>query len=127
MNDPLTFTIEDNYLIFTLSGDLNAEVLPRFKENIEAWKKTLLKESEEGKRPANVLVDASRVTEHYHAGVLTELTGLTKWSRSYIRKTAVFGLPEILRVSGEMVKLLSGRDNMEFFKTKDEAIDWFAT
>lgn len=128
MTDPLTFTVGDDYLLFTLSGELNAEALPKLKENIEAWKKTLLKESEEGKKKVRVLADASGVTEHYHSGALTEITTLTKWSKQYIEKTAVYGLPEILRVSGAMIKLLGNRqDDMEFFTSKEEAVKWLIT
>lgn len=124
MNDPLSFSKKDDCLLLAFSGDLDLEALPQLKENIETWKKFLLTESEEGAKKMNVLVDASGMSGSYHVSALNEIVSMVKWDHDYIHKTAVFGVPEIVRVSAAMIKLLGGRDNMNFFKSKEEALSW---
>lgn len=124
MNDLLTVSVEKDYLRMEIAGDLNNDALPCLRENIDAWKKVLINETNGGKNKIRVLVDASGTTERYHPSALTELTNMAKWNQDYVEKSAIFGIPEVLRVSAAIIKTMAGRSNMELFRKEEDAIEW---
>jgi hypothetical protein len=48
------------------------------------------------------------------------------FNRPYIRQGAVIGLDGIKRIMVNSILKISGRSNMKFFKTREEAITWLA-
>jgi hypothetical protein len=47
-------------------------------------------------------------------------------NRPYIRQGAVIGLDGIKRIMVNSILKMSGRSNMKFFRTRDEAMKWLA-
>jgi hypothetical protein len=48
------------------------------------------------------------------------------FNRPYIRQGAVIGLDGIKRIMVNSILKISGRSNMKFCKTREEAITWLA-
>jgi hypothetical protein len=48
------------------------------------------------------------------------------FNRPYIRQGAVTGLDGIKRIMVNSILKISGRNNMKFFRTRDEAVQWLA-
>jgi hypothetical protein len=48
------------------------------------------------------------------------------FNRPYVRQGAVIGLDGIKRIMVNSVLKMSGRNNMKFFHTRDEALKWLA-
>jgi hypothetical protein len=49
------------------------------------------------------------------------------FNRPYIRQGAVIGLDGIKRIMVNSILKMSGRNNMKFFRTRDDAVKWLAT
>jgi hypothetical protein len=48
------------------------------------------------------------------------------FNRPHIRLGAVIGLDGIKRIMVNSILKMSGRHNMKFFRTRDEAVKWLA-
>jgi hypothetical protein len=48
------------------------------------------------------------------------------FNRPHIRQGAVIGLDGIKRIMVNSILKISGRNNMKFFRTRDEAVKWLA-
>jgi hypothetical protein len=48
------------------------------------------------------------------------------FNRPYVRQGAVIGLDGIKRIMVNSILKMSGRNNMKFFRTRDEAVEWLA-
>jgi hypothetical protein len=46
------------------------------------------------------------------------------FNRPHVRQGAVIGLDGIKRIMVNSILKISGRNNMKFFRTKDEAVEW---
>ncbi len=122
--DPLTTEIHpDGYMVMTLSGDLSNERIETLHANVHTAVQ-MSKVYAETKGKPNILFDMSTFTGDYSVSALQVMVKFAEDTRPYARKVACFGGPDIGRIAGEMVVALSGRDNIQFFKTKEEALPW---
>lgn len=123
-SDPLTTEIHpDGYMVMTLSGKLSSDVLQTLHANARTATQMSRVYAETKGKP-NILFDMSNFTGDYSVSALQEMVKFAEDTRPYANKVACFGGPEVGRVAGEMVVALSGRDNIQFFKTKEEALAW---
>jgi hypothetical protein len=49
------------------------------------------------------------------------------FNRPYIKRGAVIGLDGIKRIMVNSILKMSGRNNMKFFRTRDDAVQWLAS
>ncbi|MDR1249621.1 MAG: hypothetical protein LBK63_09995 [Treponema sp.] len=54
------------------------------------------------------------------------VVGWMDFNRPYIKQGAVIGMDGIKRIMVNSILKMSGRSNMKFFRTKDEAVQWLA-
>lgn len=122
--DPLSTEIHpDGYMIMTLSGDLSNERLDILHQNVHTAVQ-MSKVFAETKGKPNILFDMSTFSGNYSVNALQAMVKFAEDTRPYARKVACFGGPDIGRIAGEMVVALSGRDNIQFFKDKEAALQW---
>jgi hypothetical protein len=62
----------------------------------------------------------------YDSETKTIIAGWMDFNRLYIRQGAVIGLDGIKRIMVNSILKMSGRSNMKFFRTRDEAVKWLA-
>lgn len=124
-DEPLTTTISpDGYMLMTLSGGLSNDVAEPLRVSVRvATQMTKNYFSESGRKP-RILFDMTTFTGEYSVATLEIMIEFAKETKPYVYRTACFGGPVIGQAAGEMVAALSGRDNIHFFKTRDEALAW---
>jgi hypothetical protein len=62
----------------------------------------------------------------YDSETKTIIAEWMDFNRPYIRQGAVVGLDGIKRIMVNSILKMSGRGNMKFFRTRDEAVQWLA-
>ncbi|HEY0220693.1 MAG TPA: STAS/SEC14 domain-containing protein, partial [Candidatus Paceibacterota bacterium] len=70
------------------------------------------------------LIDISNLKTRIIGEAIEALIELAKRNKDLVDKTAVLGGSEKLKIVGETIAALSGRENIKFFDTKEQAIDW---
>ncbi len=112
----------DNMLLITIEGDINDDNLPALKADITRAAAIVRKESEKALRPLPALVDVSQLNRAYSAEAIELLAEFEKNNRPYITHTAVFGADIKIKFTGEIISAISGRKNISFYNTKEEAL-----
>jgi hypothetical protein len=112
----------DNILFITIKGDITDDNLPMLKADITHGAEIIRKESEKALRPLPALVDVSGLNRTYSAEAIELLAEFEKNNRPYITHTAVFGADIKIKFTGEIVSAISGRKNISFYNTKEEAL-----
>jgi hypothetical protein len=99
-----------------------------FKNNAQFWEFiTYAKEIIQKYPKGNSLFSITNVE-----GVLYDSetkTIIAEWmdvNRPYVRQGAVIGLDGIKRIMVNSILKMSGRNNMKFFRARDEAVQWLA-
>lgn len=112
----------DNMLLITIKGDITEDNLPVLKADITCAETTIREESEKALRPLPALVDVSTLNRAYSAEAIELLAEFEKTNRPYITHTAVFGADIKIKFTGEIVSAISGRKNISFYNSKEEAL-----
>jgi hypothetical protein len=55
------------------------------------------------------------------------VAGWVDFNRPYVRQGAVLGLDGIRRIMANSALKMGGRNNMRFFRSREEAVKWLAT
>ena len=112
----------DNALFITIKGDITEDNLPVLKDDIVRGATTIREESEKALRPLPALVDVSGLNRAYSAEAIELLAEFEKNNRPYITHTAVFGADIKIKLTGEIISAISGRKNISFYNSKEEAV-----
>ncbi|MFC1630301.1 STAS/SEC14 domain-containing protein [Patescibacteria group bacterium] len=62
----------------------------------------------------------------YNSEAFLVLTDLMKFNEKYVSKSATFGGDEFIIAAQDALLALSGRNNMKYFKTNEEALEWIS-
>ena len=110
----------------TIGGDLNSEA----KEKIELWMtdvKKVIKDLYDKKGEQVLCLVDIKDLKTYHPDVLLTLAGLMKENEPYVLRTATFGGSKSITMAEDVVIALSGRNNLQAFDTKEQAVNWLRT
>ena len=126
MNKILKATLqpENNCLLLEVSGDVVQANIEEFKADLAEASTLIVNEYHARNKPVHVLLDMTNFTGNYCLEALSLFTGFAKTNKSFIEKTASFGGSDKVKMAGEIVITLSGRDNIKIFNTKEEALAW---
>jgi hypothetical protein len=121
-------------IIFARDTHLNEEALAeQEKKKVQVMYSLLLQKFDKSlneelyhahNKPLHVLLDMTNFTGNYCLEALSLFTGFAKTNKSFIERTASFGGSDKVKMAGEIVITLSGRDNIKIFNTKEEALNW---
>ncbi len=109
-------------LSITIKGDITEDNLPTLRSDITRGADFIRRESEKALRPLPALVDVTHLNRAYSAEAIELLAEFEKNNRPYITHTAVFGADIKIKFTGEIVSAISGRKNISFYNTKEEAL-----
>ena len=116
--------ISEGRVLLTISGTLKKESLESLSVGIVEAKAIV---QEQGKLCGNrvkILVDLSTFDGSYDTISMERLADLARFDTSYVSKTACYGGPILASMLVEFVATLSGRTNLKFFQSKEDAEEW---
>jgi len=105
-----------NFIYYDLSG---FHVLEEYVELIEAAKAGIVK------YPKHSVLTITNVKQiRFDSAVKTAWADWTAFNGDYVKCGAIIGADGIKKIMVNSALTISGRDNLNFFFTKEEAIDW---
>lgn len=107
-----------------LAGSLSSEFIEPLKTSVRVATQMTKNYFEQKKQKVKILFDMTTFTGEYSIGAFEIMVSFARETKPFVERTACFGGPTIGLAAGEMVTTLSGRDNIKFFKTKEEALAW---
>ena len=126
MNEPFDAVLSGEYVYMRLAGSVDADSLPRLKEQVAAAKALVKQESERRGAQVPVAFDISDFTGAYAVEAMLEMKSLEEHNRPYTSRTAVFGGSAAAQVAAELTLALIHRDSLKLFATKEEALAWLS-
>lgn len=123
---PLTISEADGRIILKISGALSKERLASLKESVANAEKLIEDTFNESGNMVDVLLDLQEFSGDYDMSALEVMTSLARSDAGFVRKTAGYGAPEKGTIAGEITVALADRENIKFFPSKDEALEWLS-
>ena len=120
---PLHSDILPGGIVFLkISGNLTKDTIPGVKAGIEQNLKMIQDQylALGGKVP--YLVDMSEFTGVYDAEILELFAAFAKGTRDLVAKATIYGGSLSTELIAKMIVMISGRNDMEVFHTKEEAL-----
>jgi hypothetical protein len=114
--------LRGSMLSITIKGDITEDNLSTLRADVTRGAGIIREESEKALRPLPALVDVSGLNRTYSAEAIELLAEFEKNNRPYITHTAVFGADIKIKFTGEIVSAISGRKNISFYNSKEEAL-----
>jgi hypothetical protein len=115
---------QNNCILLEVIGDVVQENIEQFKTDLAEASAVIVDEYHVHNKPLRILLDMTHFTGNYCLEALSLFTGFAKTNKSFIEKTASFGGNDKVKMAGEIVITLSGRDNVKIFNSKEEALNW---
>lgn len=109
---------DDGILRMWFEGDIGVEEMETFRREFEGF---LAGATEQ--EPLQVLTDSSRPAKYSSAA---RKIFVALQDSPQVGKAAVVGARRYTRVLASFVLRASGRDNVRFFDSEEEAVDWLA-
>lgn len=127
MKRPVEISLgEDGIMVLTFTGSVLEEDLEVFQSSLDVASMAIKHQFDQKKHKVKTILDMTSFSGKYTAGALGILAEFAKNNTPYIEKSASFGGSTALRVAGETVSNLAGRDNIKVFATKEEALAWLS-
>ena len=117
-------TASDGLIVFTFSGNLLDEDLVAFKLALDMAAMTIVHRFNDQHKKVKTLLDMRNFSGKYCAGAIDILTEFAKKDAPYVEKTASFGGSNMVKIAGEVVLNLAGRDNIKIFDSQEKALEW---
>lgn len=129
MSQSLKTTIhaDEGYILMKFSGDLSEDTVEDFKKGLAEASSIIVDCYHKENKKVHILLDMNDFTGKYSVASLTALTDFAKKNKPFVDKTASFGGSDTVKMAGEIVITLSGRDNIKIFDTQEEAKGWILT
>ena len=114
----------DGIMLSRLSGAITGDRIEDLRRDVATAKLVAYGEYQRRGAKFKSLVDLTDFKGVYVPEALSLLAELMRANKSYIQKSAMFGGSEATTIAANMVVIFSDRNNISFFKTKDEALVW---
>jgi len=112
-------------LLLTFNGvvasDADVQQLKTDIDTVSSSIRSLHKAQGQGIR---ILLNISNFDAEVVMEAVTALVNFARADKEYVFRTAIFGASKKLKVIGDSIVTLSGRSNIKFFETKEEAMHW---
>jgi hypothetical protein len=120
-----TYIDEHGILNSSVHGTVLHDRIPQLEKDIETAEALVQNEFEKrGSKKFRALIDLSDFTGTFDTHTLELVGGYMKKNKPYIEKTAGFGASRTATLAANVVSAMGGRDNISFFRTRDDALAW---
>ncbi len=128
MNDRvLTLEVLPNGVIHSsLHGAITAAHLAMLDEDIRTGHAAIEAAHTAHGAPLQSLINLSDFSGTYVPKALSMLAAYMKSNKPFIRKSAGYGAGPTTTLAANIVASLAGRDDIYFFKSKEEALTWLS-
>ena len=120
--------IQPNYLVLKLSGKPSLDDLASMKASVMEAEETIKSLFSKEGRKIKILLDMSEWYMGHDmeadSQIMELMTLFARQNSTFVNRTAAFGGPSEAQSAGEIVASFADRDNIRFFKTKEEALAW---
>ena len=115
----------DGGIIYTkLNGEITAGRVEALKHDVEIAKDIIRGEHHRIGIKLKSLIDLSNFDGTYEAGALSVLAEYMNENKPYVEKSAAYGAKEMTALAADVVSAMAKRDDIKFFKTREEAFAW---
>lgn len=127
MDTPLHTSIDSkDRITVKIIGALSRERLGDLRTAIAASSDTIRKMYEASGKQVRVLLDMSEFDGTYDVEALELMTAFAQHNADCVERTAGFSSVDTAIMVGEAVSAMARRDNIRFFPTEEEALDWLS-
>lgn len=106
------------------AGDLSEDNMNDFEKGLGEASAVIVDCYHKENKKVHILLDMTEFSGKYNVASLTALTEFAKKNKPFVDKTASFGGSDTVKMAGEIVITLSGRDNIKIFNSEEEAKQW---
>ncbi|MBP9757638.1 MAG: STAS/SEC14 domain-containing protein [Candidatus Pacebacteria bacterium] len=124
-NTIIDLTVTPEGMLYTrLTGSVTSENIDELRKEVATAKLVVYGEYQKRNAKFKSLIDITGFSGTYVPEALSILSELMRANKSYIEKSALYGVGDALTAAANIVTSFSGRDNLSFFQTKEEAVAW---
>ncbi len=115
---------EKGVLCTQLLGSITADNIVLLERDIETARAIVKEEYQKRGIQFKSLIDLSGFDGTYVPKAISALAAYMKGNKPFVFRSATFGGKEMTNLAANIVATIAGRDNLMFFKTKQEAEAW---
>lgn len=124
-NSILDLSVTPEGMLYTrLTGSVTSDNIEELRKEVATAKLVVYGEYQRRNAKFKSLIDVTDFSGTYVPEALAMLSELMRANKSYVEKSALFGISETVTAAANIVTSFSGRENLSFFKTKEEAMAW---
>ncbi|MBP9757663.1 MAG: hypothetical protein KBD06_03630 [Candidatus Pacebacteria bacterium] len=117
---------EQGELHSSLTGSIPNEKVPQLEQEI-AEAKALIREAYQRRNiEFRSLIDLTQFEGTYAPKAIAVLAAYMKANKPFVFRSAAFGGGDMTNLAANIVATMAGRDNLAFFKTREQAEEWLA-
>lgn len=128
MNDHiLTVSVDDQGVLHSeLVGSIPVEKVPQLEQDIELCKRTVREAYQRRNIAFRSLIDLTKFEGTYAPKAISVLAAYMKANKPFVFRSAAFGGGDMTNLAANIVATMAGRDNLAFFKTREQAEAWLS-
>ena len=124
-NTILDLSVTPEGILYTrLTGSVTMDKIEILRKEIATAKLVVYGEYQKRNAKFKSLIDLTEFDGTYVPEALAMMSELMRSNKSYVEKSALFGGGETITAAANIVTSFAVRDNVSFFKTKEEAVAW---
>lgn len=116
----------DNMIMIQLGGDGSSDNIAQLKRWAEDVKEAMRRVYNQTKGTVLTLIDISQI-DQYDSESMQLVRDLMDWNKQYATRTATFGGGFFEVMAQDALALMTKRDNIKAFRTKEQALGWLKT
>jgi hypothetical protein len=123
----LSVAVDDHGVLHSsLVGAIPAERVPQHEQEI-AEAKAIIKDAYQRRSiEFRSLIDLTKFEGTYAPKAIGVLAAYMKANKPFVFRSAAFGGGDMTNLAANIVATMAGRDNLAFFKTREQAEQWLA-
>lgn len=108
----------------TIGGTMGAEEIKVVKSWVSGVRDSVKLLSAGAEASVCIIIDIKQMETYSDPAIISMVTELMKEDSTYVYKTATFGGTALHEMIEGVIRTLSGRTNLQNFKTEAEAMEW---